>query len=162
MTATLSILLLLLTTYETTEFKIRLDPASQTLVSLQPKNANGFDFAPADRFDKRTANGFHHLGDLILRLRVGETWKDYDTATDRKSVQKLPVSGKTLAAADLSPTLPQDIPVQITRTWSTDNDRLVLRFEIRNKTTSPIRIGGLGIPVVFNNMLTGRTLEQSH
>ncbi|HZN06601.1 MAG TPA: DUF5695 domain-containing protein [Pyrinomonadaceae bacterium] len=162
MTATLSILLLLLTTYETTDFKIRLDPASQTLVSLQPKNANGFDFAPADRFDKRTANGFHHLGDLILRLRVGETWKDYDTATDRKPVQPLPVSGKTLAAADLSPTLPQDIPVQITRTWSTDNDRLVLRFEIRNKTTSPIRIGGLGIPVVFNNMLTGRTLEQSH
>lgn len=160
MTATLSILLLLLTTnYETTDFKIRLDPASQVLVSLQPKNANGFDFAPADRFDKRSGNGFHHLGDLILRVRVGEVWKDYDTASDRKPVHALPAFGQTLAAADLSP---PDIPLQITRTWATDNDRLVLRFEIRNKTNKPIEIGGLGIPVVFNNILTGRNLEQAH
>ncbi|HEX6046222.1 MAG TPA: DUF5695 domain-containing protein [Pyrinomonadaceae bacterium] len=156
----LPILLLLLTSnYETTDFKITLDPASQTLVSLQPKNANGFDFAPADRLDKRSANGFHHLGDLILRVRVGDVWKDYDTASDRKPVQPLPVPGQTLAAADISP---PDLPLQITRTWTTDKDRLVLRFEIHNKSTNPITIGGLGIPVVFNNVLTGRTLEQAH
>ncbi len=149
--------------YETSDFKIRLDPASQTLISLQPKNANGFDFAPADRHEQRKANGFHHLGDLTLRLRTANSeWRDFDTAKDRRPVQALPVSGPTLAAADLSPTLPSDIPVQITRTWSTDRDRLVLRFEIRNRTTDTVQIGGLGIPVVFNNMLTNRTLEQSH
>ncbi|HEU4769659.1 MAG TPA: DUF5695 domain-containing protein [Pyrinomonadaceae bacterium] len=164
--ATISILLLLFTNFdhETTDFKIKLDPASQTLVSLQPKNANGFDFAPADRLDQRKANGFHHLGDLTIRVRVSgsETWKDYDTATDRKPVKHLLVSGPTLAAADLAQTLPPDIPLQIVRTWSIGKDRVVLRFEIRNKTTTPVQIGGLGIPVVFNNMLTGRTLEQSH
>ncbi|HKR22733.1 MAG TPA: DUF5695 domain-containing protein [Pyrinomonadaceae bacterium] len=164
LSATLSVLLLLFTDHETTDFKIKLDPTSQTLISLQPKNGNGFDFAPADRFDKRSGNGFHHLGDLTLRIRTAssEAWKDYDTAADRKPITALPVSGPTLAAADLSPTLPADIPLQITRTWSTDNDRLVLRFEIRNKTNAPIQIGALGIPVIFNNMLTGRTLEQSH
>ena len=160
MTLTLSILLLLLTNYETTDFQIKLDPASQLLVSLQPKNANGFDFAPADRFDKRSGNGFHHVGDLILRVRTGsESWKDYDTAADRKPVQPLPVSGQTLAAADVSP---PDIPLQITRSWVNENGRLALRFEIRNKGKAPMQIGGLGIPVVFNNMITGRTLEQAH
>jgi hypothetical protein len=162
LTATLSILLLLQHAFETTDFRIELDRASQTVVALKPKSANGFDFTPRDRLDRRSANGFHHLGDLILRLRVGESWKDYDTASDRKPVNPLPVSGSVLAAADLSPTLPQDIPVQIKRTWATDKDRLVLRFEIRNKTTNPIQIGGLGIPVIFNNMLTNRTLEQAH
>ena len=160
MTVTLSILLLLFTNYETTDFKITLDPASQTLVSLQPKNANGFDFVPADRFDKRSGNGFHHVGDLILRVRTGsESWKDYDTAADRKPVQPLPVSGQTLAAADVSP---PDIPLQITRSWVNEDGRLALHFEIRNKSNTPVQIGALGIPVVFNNMLTGRTLEQAH
>jgi hypothetical protein len=159
----ISILLLLLTIsdqqFETTDFKLKLDSASQVLVSLQPKNGNGFDFAPADRFDKRSANGFHHLGDLTLRIRTSDGWKDYDTATDRKPVQALPVSGQTLAAADLSP---PDIPLQITRAWINDNGRLALRFEIKNKSNAPVQIGALGIPVVFNNMLTGRTLEQAH
>ncbi len=140
MTATLSILLLLLSSYETTDFRIKLDPASQTLVSLQPKNANGFDFAPADRFDKRAGNGFHHLGDLILSVRTGaESWKDYDTATDRKPVQPLPVSGQTLAAADVSP---PDIPLQITRSWINENGRTQKSFLLlaRGRAVFSIRL----------------------
>ena len=166
--ATISILLFLFTiadsNQEPSDFTIRIDPTFQILNSLQPKNGSGFDFAPVDHFSRRAVSGFHHLGDLILRVRTAssESWKDYDTATDRKPVKHLLVSGPTLAAADLAQTLPPDIPLQIVRTWSIGKDRVVLRFEIRNKTTTPVQIGGLGIPVVFNNMLTGRTLEQSH
>jgi hypothetical protein len=37
---------------------------------------------------------------------------------------------------------------------------LVLRFTLTNTSASPIEIGGLGIPMVFNNFMNGRTLDQ--
>ena len=86
----------------------------------------------------------------------------YDTADARKPVQSLPASGQTLAAADLTPTLPVDIPVQITRSWMVENGRLVLRFAIKNRTNAPVQIGALGIPMIFNNIITGRNLKEAH
>ncbi len=150
--------------FETPDFKLKLVKASQTVAALQPKLGKGFDFTPADLLGKRAANGFHHLGDLTLRVRASssEAWKDYDTAAERKPVLPLSASGQTLAAADLTPTLPADSPIQITRSWALDNGRLVLRFELKNKGPLPVQIGSLGIPVVFNNMITGRNLEQAH
>jgi hypothetical protein len=78
-------------------------------------------------------------------------------------------SGKVLASADLSPTLPEDCPLTITRSWLTDDSgRLVLHFDIKNKSNVPVTIGGLGFPVVFNNMIQNfntnrpRTLAQAH
>ena len=67
--------------------------------------------------ERRAANGYHHLGDLILRVRAAGSgaWQKYDTADARQTVLPLPVSGQSLAAADLTPTLPADIPVQVTR-----------------------------------------------
>jgi hypothetical protein len=149
---------------ETPDFKLRLTKTSQTVAALEPKTTPGFDFTPGDRLSQRAANRYHHLGDLILKLRVdlfgpGET---YDTAESRKPVGPLKTSGSTLAAADLSPTLPADIPVQITRSWLVDKGRLVLRFDIKNKTAKPISIASLGLPMVFNNILTGRTLKEAH
>ena len=121
--------------FDTPDFKLKLVKASQTVAALQPKGADGFDFTPADRLERRAANGFHHLGDLTLRLRAGSSgaWRQYDTAETRKTVQGLTVSGKTLAAADLSATLPADIPIQVTRSWLVEDGHLVLRFDIRNK-----------------------------
>ncbi len=150
--------------FDTPEFKLKLVKASQTIAALQPKNATAFDFTPADRMERRAADGFHHLGDLTFRLRTASSnsWKDYDTAAKRQAVLPLSVSGQTLAAADLTPTLPPETPIQITRSWAIDNGRLVLRFELKNRSTAPVEIGALGIPVVFNNMITGRTLEQAH
>ena len=149
---------------DTPDFKLRLTKASQTVAALEPKSAPGFDFTPADRLSQRSANRYHHLGDLILRLRVGFTGPSltYDTAESRAPVKALETSGSTLAAADLSPTLPADIPVQVIRSWIVENGRLVLRFEIKNKSTQPILLGGLGIPMVFNNMITGRNLKEAH
>ena len=150
--------------FDTPDFKLKLVKASQTVAALQPKGADGFDFTPADRLERRAANGFHHLGDLTLRLRTGNSgaWQKYDTAGARKPVQPLTVSGRTLAAADLSATLPADMPIQITRSWLVEDDHLVLRFDLKNKTGEPIQIGALGIPVVFNNIITGRNLKEAH
>src|SRR5262249_55685258 len=138
--------------------------ASQTVAGLEPKAAPGFDFTPSDRIERRAANGYHHLGDLTLRLRSGASgpWQKYDTAEARKPVQSLTASGTTLASADLSATLPADIPIQITRSWLVEDGRLSLRFDLKNKTAAPVQIGSLGIPMIFNNMITGRNLKEAH
>lgn len=151
-------------TFETADFKIRLDTTSQTVAALEPKSVPGFDFTPSDRLAQRAGNRYHHLGDLILRVRAGSSgpWQKYDTAESRKPVEALAPSGSTLAAANLSPTLPADIPLQITRSWIVDNDRLVLRFELRNTSAQPVQIGALGIPMIFNNIITGRNLKEAH
>jgi hypothetical protein len=149
---------------DTPDFTLRLVKASQTVAALQPKSGSNFDFTPADRLDRRAANGYHHLGDLTLRVRVGNagTWQKYDTADARKPVQSLPTSGQTLAAADLSPTLPAEIPIQVTRSWALEEGRLVLRFDLKNRSAEPLQIGALGIPLVFNNIITGRNLKEAH
>ena len=146
------------------DFSIELDKDSQTIAALQPKNTSNFDFTPADRLERRSANGYHHLGDLLLRLRAGNSgpWQQYDTAQDRKPVHALPATAPTLAAADLSPTLPADIPLAIKRSWLVENGRLVLRFELKNKSSQPVQIGALGMPMIFNNIITGRNLKEAH
>jgi len=73
--------------FDTPLFKVKLVKASQTIAALQPKGAEGFDFTPGDRLERRAANGYHHLGDLTLRLRTGNTgpWQKYDTAEARNA-----------------------------------------------------------------------------
>jgi hypothetical protein len=149
---------------ETPDFTLKLVRASQTVAALQPKGADGFDFTPSDRLASRSADRYHHLGDLTFRLRAGNSgeWQDYDTALARRTVRALPASGDTLASADLTPTLPSSCPLQVTRTWASESGRLVLRFVLKNASSEPVQIGALGIPVVFNNILTGRSLKQAH
>jgi hypothetical protein len=149
---------------ETPDFTLKLVKASQTVAAMQPKGAGGFDFTPADLLETRAKNGYHHLGDLTLRVRKGSSgpWQDVSTAAARQPVRALPTSGTTLAAADLAPTLPADCPVQITRTWALEDGRLALRFALKNNSTESIQIGALGIPMVFNNIITRRSLEQAH
>ncbi len=150
--------------FDTPDFHLKLVKSSQTVAALQPNGAAGFDFTPADRLPSRARNDFHHLGDLTLRLRRSGApdWQSYDTAHLRQPVRVLPVAGNTLAAADLSPTLPADCPLQITRSWSINKGKLGLRFDLKNITQFPVEIGSLGIPMVFNNIITDRSLKQAH
>lgn len=150
--------------FDTPDFSLRLVKASQTVAALQPKGGSGFDFTPADRLEERARDGFYQLGDLTLRLRLGASgpWQEESTAAARRPVQALPASSPTLASADLSPTLPPDCPLQVTRSWVQENGRLALRFVIKNKAAQPVQIGALGIPMVFNNIISNRTLEQAH
>jgi Family of unknown function (DUF5695) len=57
------------------DFTLKLVKSSQTAATLQPKGAGaaeGCDFTPSDWLKKRAANGYRHLGDLILRVRKGK------------------------------------------------------------------------------------------
>jgi len=151
---------------DTPDFNLKLVRASQTLAALEPKGAGGFDFTPADLLKERAADGFHHLGDITLRARRVslEEWKDYSTAAARKQVHPLPVSAEKgeLASADLSPTLPADCPIRVVRTWVLDKGRLVLRFDLKNRSEKPVEIGALGLPMIFNNIISRRSLEEAH
>ncbi|HZQ93945.1 MAG TPA: DUF5695 domain-containing protein [Candidatus Sulfotelmatobacter sp.] len=150
--------------FETPEFTLALVRSSQTIASLKPKGAGEFDFTPADLLVERSQNGYFHLGDITIRLRTegaGE-WKNYSTASARIPVRALPASGGTLAAADLAPTLAADIPLQIVRSWALDSGKLVLRFRLTNKSSAKVQVGALGIPMIFNNVLNERSLEQAH
>jgi len=150
--------------YETPEFTLSLVRSSQTVASLKPKGGDGFDFTPGDLLVARSQNGYFHLGDLTLRLRTkdSEEWSNYSTAAVRSSIKALPSSGNVLASSDLAPTLPADIPLQIARTWLVEDGKLSLRFLIKNKSDKPVQIGSLGIPMIFNNVLNDRSLEQAH
>jgi hypothetical protein len=150
--------------YDTPDFTLVLVRSSQTVAALKPKGAQGFDFTPGDLLQERSQNGYHHLGDLELRVRTaGGEWKAYSTAVQRSPVTPLPLSSGMLASADLTPTLPPELPLQITRTWLVDRaGKLVLRFTLKNKSTAPVEVGALGFSMVFNNILTNRTLEQAH
>ncbi len=152
------------TDFDTPEFTLTLVRSSQTVAGLKPKGAGGFDFTPGDILVARSRDGYYHLGDLDLRLRVGSAgeWKNYSTALARKPVTALPAKGKILAAADLAPTLPADLPLQITRAWALENGKLVLRFTLKNKTKQPVQVGALGIPMIFNNVINDRSLDQAH
>lgn len=150
--------------FETPNFHLKLVKASQTIAGLEPKGADGFDFTPADWLERRNGDGYYHLGDITLRLRKGDSgqWKNYATATHRTEVKPLDVSSPRLAGALLNPTLPDDIPLQIKRYWKVEDGHLVLSFELKNTSDEPVQIGGLGIPMVFNNILTGRKLPEAH
>jgi hypothetical protein len=104
--------------YDGPDFTLRLVTASQTVAAFRLNRSGGFDFTPRDRLAQRTANGYHHLGDLILRLRVGNgDWQDFDTAKGRRPVLPLETAGNELFAASLTPTFPSGFPLQVKRTW---------------------------------------------
>ncbi|HXD00862.1 MAG TPA: DUF5695 domain-containing protein, partial [Verrucomicrobiae bacterium] len=160
---------------ETPDFNIKLVKDSQTLAGLEPKGVAGydftprgrgrrrpestnlihqaFDFTPADQLTNRQANRYYHLGDLTFRLRTngGDSWANYSTAAVRQPVAALPAVAPALASADLSATLPGSCPLQVIRTWTVEDGRLVLQFDVKNKLDVPVEIGALGIPLIFNN-----------
>ncbi len=150
--------------FDTPDFLVKIVKASQTLAALIPKDTDSFDFIPFDMLESRDSDGFHHLGDLTIRTRFGNEgkWDSYSTATKRQPVMSLPIFGTTLASSDLTPTLPEDCPLHITRIWELDKGQLVLKFILENKADLPIQIGALGIPMIFNNILSRRSLEQAH
>lgn len=151
-------------TYNAGAFNLKLVNSSQTVAGLQPKMVKDFDFVPSDSLKVRSSDGLYHLGDINLKLRyIGEeTWKSYSTAAKRSPVKNIQTGKNILAAADLAATLPADIPFEVKRIWEMLNGKLVLRFELKNKTDKNVEIGALGIPMIFDNILEGRTLEQTH
>ncbi len=149
--------------FATPDFQLSLVRSSQTVATLHPKTDAEFDFTPGDRLTERSHDGYYHLGDIDIRLRVGKgEWKDSSTAFHRTPVKNVPHGAGVLAAADLSNAFSDSIPLQVIRSWGIINGKLTLRFTFSNHTNTPVEIGGLGVPMVFNNEMNDRTLEQAH
>ena len=148
---------------EAGDLQLKLVKSSQTVAALSPKTVTNFDFTPSDRLNVRHSDGLYHLGDINLTLKTeGKDWQKYSSATKRAPVKVLKSGGKVLAAADLAPTLAADIPLQVRRFWEMKDAQLVLRFELKNTSKSNVEIGGLGIPMIFNNILEGKSLDETH
>ncbi len=149
---------------DTSAFELRLGKDSGVAIGLLPKTGNGFDFVPSDRLSVRSANGYVHLGDLSLRVRnVGTAdWTTATTFGKRAAVRPISASSSALAADDLSPTLPVGFPLKVERVWSVQKGQLQLNFKLTNPGTTPVEVGGLGIPMPFNNIITDRNLEEAH
>ena len=141
--------------FETPALRLELVQASQTVAALRPNADLAFDFTPGDWLERRQGNGFYHLGDLNLRLRLGGegAWQQYSTAAARKPVEALAVASPVLAGADLAATLPAGIPLRVRRYWEVVGGQLALRFELRNRSDRPVELGGVGIPLIFDNIL---------
>jgi len=150
--------------FETAEFCVSLSKVSQTLAALKPKLVSNFDFTPADLVASRSGAGYFHLGDITLRWRQGTSgaWNNTTTSASRTQVSAQTASGSVLSAADLTPALPSTLPLTVTRSWVTEGGRLIMRFTLKNKSTSSVQVGALGLPMVFNNVISNRTLDQAH
>ncbi len=152
-------------TYSTPEFKLELLKSSQTVAALKSNNDADFDYTPGERLDERKANGFYHLGDLNLRLKKegDAAYTSYSTAKDRHNIKPISTNlENVLSVADLTPTLPEGFPLEAKRFWQKQGEDVVLRFELKNNGSSAIEIGALGIPVIFNNNIAGKSLDEAH
>jgi hypothetical protein len=155
--------------YETPELTLRLVRSSGTVAGLEARTGtvhgqDGFDFTPAELLAARSTDGYYHLGDLDLRLReVGsEGWRGYSTALERHPVTALAAAPGELAREDLKATLPADFPLEATRSWAVVEGKLALRFTLKNPGSRAIEIGSLGIPLVFDNIMSGKNLDEAH
>ena len=152
--------------YSTWQFLLALRSDTQTLARLDPIADPSFDFTPGQREPERQYDGYAHIGDLNLRLRAGDNssgnWREFSSSAARRPIRALPAGGKTLAAADITDTMGKDLPLTIERRWLDEGGLLVLRFTLINNSRAPLEIGGLGMPMVFDNIITDRTLEQAH
>ncbi|MBB4153716.1 hypothetical protein GGQ80_001622 [Sphingomonas jinjuensis] len=144
-------------------WRVGLRRDTQTLARLSPAGEPGFSFVPTGREAERSGDGYNHLGDINLRVRApGGPWRDLASAHRRQANRPLPTGKGVLAAADITPSLAGDSPVTVERRWLDERGALALRFRIANRSSAPIEIGVLGLPMVFDNIITDRTLEQAH
>ncbi|MDG3581811.1 DUF5695 domain-containing protein [Galbibacter pacificus] len=148
---------------KTAQFHLKLVKASQTVAGLAPAEDTTFNFTPGERLKIRDKDSLYHLGDINLMLKTGQgQWKDYSSAYTRKPVSQISSEGNILAASDMANTFPKDIPLSIKRYYENDNGDLVLRFVLTNPGKESVEIGALGIPMVFNNILEGKSLDEAH
>lgn len=148
---------------KTSEFNLKLVKASQTVAGLYPVADANFDFTPGERLEIRDKDSLYHLGDLNLTLKNAQgDWVNYSSAYKRKPVEKLSVKGNVLMASDMTNTFPEELPVNIKRYYEKDNGNLILRFVLKNTSDAPLEIGALGVPMIFNNILEGKSLDEAH
>ncbi|HEV2473990.1 MAG TPA: DUF5695 domain-containing protein, partial [Chthonomonadales bacterium] len=141
-------------------FTLDVSSSTQQALSLRPIGSR-FDFLPADRLNRRAFDGFYQLGDIEFGARVpGGAWRFYNTA-DRHVPVKGQVSSSSISAG-LNAELAADCPLEARRSWRVAHGDLVMRFQLRNRTHGNVELGAFGAAMVFNNILTRRTLNEAH
>jgi hypothetical protein len=149
--------------YSTAFFTVALRTDTQTLVRLSPALDPSFDFAPGDREAERQSDGYVHLGDIHLRLRVvGGPWQDFSSARRRRPIRPLTPEPGMFTGAEISASMGEGLPLRIERRWVDESGTLAVRFTLTNTSAERVEVGGLGFPMVFNNILTDRSLEEAH
>lgn len=151
-------------TFPLKELNLQLLNSSQIASSIKLVHADtSFDYTATELLNKRDRNGFFHIGDINLKIRDAgnQEWQSFSSANNRQKVLELKPEGNVLAMADLSPTL-QNIPLKVIRKWENINGNLQLTFQIINNSNKSIEIGGLGIPLPFNNNMDWKSLDEAH
>ncbi len=150
---------------KTDAFCTFLDAESQVMISMRTKSEQPFDFMPYQRFAERSGNGYAHLGDVTLRYRSidDKGWINVSSYGQRSPVNPISdLEPGQLAAADITPTFPKNLPLAIVREWSLVNGELMMGLSLTNTSEKPVEIGALGVPMIFDNILSGRSLEKAH
>lgn len=128
-------------------FALRVD--TQTLARLTPVADPSVDFTLGRRVEERQFDGYRHLGDLTLKLRVaGGEWQTYSSFAARQPITVLPAV-RVLAAADISASMGAGLPLTVERRWLNDKGALVLRYTLINRGKQPVDIAEAGMPVVL-------------
>lgn len=83
-------------------------------------------------------------------------WTDLSSHFARQPVNVTPGYGDVLTSADLTSSLGENLPITVNRTWSRDRDSIVMTFNITNVGTSVLEMGGVGIPLPYNDNWVGK------
>lgn len=104
---------------------------------------NQFDFSTNKAKIKRNGQGFYQLGDLEIAIRPldCQQWAFYDTKDDQAL---------------------STFPLKVHRKWQVEGDHVEFDVQIENPTTNRYEIGGLGFAMIFNQIFTDNTLDESH
>ena len=118
----------------------------------------------------RTAEGFHHLGDITLRVRKAGSTGGYSThsTVSRKPPLATAANNARVAADGLSASTdatkcltPPITGLSLKREVKLEGSEVHLSLTLTNNDqTNGIEIGGLGFSMPMNQMFTGRSLPQ--
>ena len=116
----------------------------------------------------RTEEGFHHLGDVTLRVRPAGSKGAYSThstvsrtpplATAGPEALKVSLDGRNAtidATACVRPPLPS---MRLQRSVRVDGDEAIISITLINDHSTALEIGGLGLSMPMNQMFSGRSL----
>ncbi|KAK4508188.1 hypothetical protein PRZ48_001926 [Zasmidium cellare] len=136
---------------------------SGVLQSLKPATDTSFDFSPSDYFSLRNGVGNYHTGDITLRWRIqGQAeWNDVDTSAQRDTNPQATTGNSSSLLHSTFDNVYPDIPVSISRDWTTQDGDLVLQATVKNKNASTVELGAFGFPIEFNNIFTNRTADDT-